>query len=461
MRTFRSLCCLVLAGAFSVGCSEFSTLPTEAPDDPNLPRPALTPSQQTQLTTPAPPTPAGPVAPRFSHLSAPGATVIDFEGFGCFTSITNQFAGLGVTFSSATILTLPPCLNPSFPPHSGTGVIFDFPTGIITANFSVPVVRAGGYVTGNRVITLECFDAANASLGTTATPGPNFIGAGTPNIFLEIVSPGITRCEFRDGGNSYTVDDFAFLALIEVEIDIKPGGDPNSIHCNNEKGVISVAILTTPDFDATTVDHTTVTFEGASETHVDKRTGQPRRHEEDVDGDGDTDLVFHFRYGDTGLTCASTEGTLSGETFDGIPIEGSDAVNMVDRGFIPVPIAPKAGDLIPQNLANIGCPFHATRGYGFQIVFDWVDSRAKSGIAGYEIFAKHEGAIFPIVDLFVTTSEHTLTSCNAFVADPNLEDWRWRVRARDNEGNLSEWSPMANFAFEPCRLSDGRACFAS
>jgi len=117
-----------------------------------------------------------------------------------------------------------------------------------------------------------------------------------------------------------------------VMIDIKPGSDPNSINCNNENGVIAVAILTTEDFDATTVDHTTVTLEGASETHVDKKSGQPRRHEEDVDGDGDIDLVFHFRLGGTDLTCDSTEAALTGETFDGQAIEGTDAVRMIDRG---------------------------------------------------------------------------------------------------------------------------------
>jgi uncharacterized membrane protein len=65
-----------------------------------------------------------------------------------------------------------------------------------------------------------------------------------------------------------------------VTIDIKPGSDPNSVNCNNDKGVISVAILTTDDFDAATVDHSTVTFEWAGETHVDRRSGEPRRHEE-------------------------------------------------------------------------------------------------------------------------------------------------------------------------------------
>ena len=112
-------------------------------------------------------------------------------------------------------------------------------------------------------------------------------------------------------------------------IDIKPGSDPNSVNCKRENGVIAVAILTTEDFDATTVDHSTVTFEGARETHIHKKSGEPRRHEEDVDSDGDTDLVFHFRVIDTGLTCESTEGTLIGETFDGQAIEGTDAVRMV------------------------------------------------------------------------------------------------------------------------------------
>jgi len=125
---------------------------------------------------------------------------------------------------------------------------------------------------------------------------------------------------------------WAYDYILQVKIDIKPGSDPNSINCRNEKGVIPVAILTTNDFDATTVDHSKVTFEGASETHVDKKTGEPRRHEEDVDADGDIDLVFHFRLGDTALTCESIAGTLIGETFDGQAIEGSDTVRMVEGG---------------------------------------------------------------------------------------------------------------------------------
>ncbi len=115
--------------------------------------------------------------------------------------------------------------------------------------------------------------------------------------------------------------------VIEVDIDIKPGSDPNSINCNNENQTITVAILSTPDFDAATVDHTTVTFEGASESHVNKKTGVARRHE--TFGRGVTDLLFHFRLGETGLGCGSTQGTLQGQTFGGQPFGGTDAVRTV------------------------------------------------------------------------------------------------------------------------------------
>jgi len=158
------------------------------------------------------------------------------------------------------------------------------------------------------------------------------VGDGKASFVIQITDCpfGVHFLDLKEK-ESGTAPLFTFLeAAVPVVIDIKPGSDPNSINCNNEKGVIPVAILTTGDFDATTVDHTMVTFEGAGETHVHKQSGEPKRHEEDVDGDGDVDLVFHFRLGDTTLTCASTEGTLVGETLDGQAIEGTDSVLMHD-----------------------------------------------------------------------------------------------------------------------------------
>jgi beta-glucanase (GH16 family) len=90
--------------------------------------------------------------------------------------------------------------------------------------------------------------------------------------------------------------------------------------CNRGNGVVTVAILTTGSFDALSVDHNTVLFGDAAEAHVDKKTGEARRHEADFDGDGDIDLIFHFRVSETGYDCDSIQLTLTGETFDGRPI---------------------------------------------------------------------------------------------------------------------------------------------
>ena len=109
--------------------------------------------------------------------------------------------------------------------------------------------------------------------------------------------------------------------IIEVEIDIKPGSYPNSINLNS-KGVVPVAVLTTDDFDPYDVDPGTILFAGASPV---------RWTMEDVDGDSDTDLLFHFKTQELDLNEDSTDATLTGETLDGTPIEGTDTVNIVPK----------------------------------------------------------------------------------------------------------------------------------
>ena len=101
-----------------------------------------------------------------------------------------------------------------------------------------------------------------------------------------------------------------------------PGSDPNSINTKN-RGVNPVAVLTTNDFDATTVDVSTVAFgpAGAAPAH--------NGHIEDVDTDGDNDLILHFRTQDTGIAVGDTEACLTGQTLDGVEIEGCDAVRVV------------------------------------------------------------------------------------------------------------------------------------
>ena len=121
---------------------------------------------------------------------------------------------------------------------------------------------------------------------------------------------------------------FAITTGILVDIDIKPGSFPNSIN-PNAGGVIPVAILGTNAFDASWVDPATVTLEGAN-AKGKGRSGHIGSLE-DVDGDGDLDLVIQI---ENTIEWAddATEATLTGNLkaeYGGTPIIGSDSVNIV------------------------------------------------------------------------------------------------------------------------------------
>ena len=108
-----------------------------------------------------------------------------------------------------------------------------------------------------------------------------------------------------------------------VTVDIKPGSFPNPINSRSQ-GVVPVAVLTTPRFDATTLDSSTVRF-GALGTEA-----APSKAEfADVDGDGDADALFHFRTQETLLACGMTEATLKARTVTGQAVGGSDAIKTV------------------------------------------------------------------------------------------------------------------------------------
>jgi len=147
-------------------------------------------------------------------------------------------------------------------------------------------------------------------------------------------------CFFEIGG------DYATITLAApgssdptpIDIDIKPGGNPNNINLKS-RGVVPVAVLTTNDFDASNVDPNpeSVTFAGAKPVRCKLC---------DVDGDGDVDMLFHFKTQKLvksdnnldGLDENSKKATLTAkligtmtsatttETTDGEVIQGSDEV---------------------------------------------------------------------------------------------------------------------------------------
>jgi len=114
---------------------------------------------------------------------------------------------------------------------------------------------------------------------------------------------------------------------VPVTIDIKPGSDPNSINLS-AAGVIPVAILSTVDFDATTVEPTSVSLAGASVRMVGK-SDKYLCHQEDVNNDGLIDLVCQIYTAQFMVEEGETTAILEAETFDGTKLRGEDYIRIV------------------------------------------------------------------------------------------------------------------------------------
>jgi len=115
--------------------------------------------------------------------------------------------------------------------------------------------------------------------------------------------------------------DFSPVVVESVEIDIKPGSDPNAVN-PTARGILPVAILGSDTFDVADVDATTLAFGPGEAAPLHSSGG----HAEDVNDDGYTDWVSHYRIEEVEVAAGDTELCLTGETLDGIPIEGCDAI---------------------------------------------------------------------------------------------------------------------------------------
>ena len=123
---------------------------------------------------------------------------------------------------------------------------------------------------------------------------------------------------------------YGIISLDTITIDIKPGSDPNSINLRS-KGVVPVALLSTAEFDATTILESggDVYFAGAIAI---------RLNIEDVDGDGIDDVICHFRTQELDLDENSTDGDVEIGSYDLIVGDivlsyiGNDTVNIVPKG---------------------------------------------------------------------------------------------------------------------------------
>jgi hypothetical protein len=172
----------------------------------------------------------------------------------------------------------------------------------------------------------------NSDGSFTYTPDANFNGTDS---FTYRAFDG------DDYSNEATVT-IAVRSVIDAVIDIKPGSEPNSINLGS-KGVLPVAILSTQrakgeleDLDARLVDVATILFGDARSGYG--RVAPIRSAVEDVDGDGDLDLILHFDMeqivGNRALDADSVDAVLSAEIFGG-PAGGFDLIGFDHLSIVP------------------------------------------------------------------------------------------------------------------------------
>lgn len=266
-----------------------------------------------------------------------------FTGFGPDTNLVGVYIGSGGS------TTLP------FEPPDPNNIVFFFlsgginsvvtytaPSNLGSTAFPADVITGGPVPTGTLDDTLNSIEIDLSSwFGNLNNATDIWAGTGLDDGFTSPVATGTwnpVTFEYQLSWNSKTPDEIgpynpfpgltstwtlighAYpLTAPSISIDIKPGSSTNPINVRS-RGKIPVAILTTDEFDATTVDVETVQFAGASPL---------RWAMEDVDGDTDWDIVLHFKTQETDITCGDTEASLTGNTFDGVDIAGTDSVKTV------------------------------------------------------------------------------------------------------------------------------------
>jgi len=205
-----------------------------------------------------------------------------------------------------------------------TGVV-----GVGSRLFAVGYTRGSG-AGGADAVILEIDPATGATISTSLFGGAeDDLANGTATDGADLYVVGQSRSFASAEGNVVGQNDVMLLRYtltLAVDIDIKPGSDPDSINTKS-KGKIPVAILSSADLDApATVDPSSLTFghSGDEPSLAFCNTGG-----EDVNGDARLDLMCHFFTQKTGFQAGDTEGILRGQTTGGQPIEGRDAVIIV------------------------------------------------------------------------------------------------------------------------------------
>lgn len=141
---------------------------------------------------------------------------------------------------------------------------------------------------------------------------------------ISIMSSEVGDMEITPSGDVFFTDDSTnkvgrLITYTIASIDIKPNSFPNSINPKSQ-GLLPVGVLSSDEFDATTVDSNSILFAGTSPVKANM---------DDVNDDGLLDMVLFFEVQSLELTSDDESATLYGKTVDGNNFRGSDSVRVL------------------------------------------------------------------------------------------------------------------------------------
>jgi hypothetical protein len=175
---------------------------------------------------------------------------------------------------------------------------------------------------------------SSCPVSSEALCSPDTIPLGSPlaiNTTATPSAPGLLteRAEASTASSDPDLMDNVASATIEVfrsvSVDVSPENETNEVNLNRRS--VTVAIMTTADFDAATVDPLSVCF-GDGGTPAERSCTEEHGdgHLQDVNKDKLPDLILHFDVAATGIDPGDGNACLLARTRDGVGLYGCDTI---------------------------------------------------------------------------------------------------------------------------------------
>ncbi len=267
-----------------------------------------------------------------------------FEGGGHLQPIASDtdgwIPGTGIRMAGHWVTSTSPPKTFSNNPSGNTIATWLTSASVQTIHFQFaePVSEVFLHFAAAGGVTLMAVDADGNQVGDLV----NGVGTGLPFSNWQQLSVSAPTnviaavLVFGPSDGETGVDDVGYhrYVAIEVPIDVKPGNDneidPISLKAN---GALPLAVFSTPEFDATTLDPSTLAL---GDSQLVQIATIARGSAEDVDGDGLLDVVLHFSASELvdggAINANTTELLLTGGTTDGKTVFGKDQVRILGGG---------------------------------------------------------------------------------------------------------------------------------